>query len=78
MRHIYINLIFFVFVISTLAGCRSKAQEVSGSEVDQPTDSTFVNPVWDGADPWMVKKDGFYYYCYSENNGIKEIGRAHV
>jgi GH43 family beta-xylosidase len=30
----------------------------------------FTNPVWDGADPWMVKVDGDYYYCFSANNSI--------
>ncbi len=32
--------------------------------------STFQNPVWDGADPWMVKQGSDYVYCFSSNNGI--------
>jgi GH43 family beta-xylosidase len=31
---------------------------------------TFTNPVWDGADPWMVKAGETYYYCFSSNNAI--------
>ncbi len=31
---------------------------------------TFTNPVFDGADPWFIQKDGYYYYCYSAGNGI--------
>ncbi|HYQ57353.1 MAG TPA: glycoside hydrolase family 43 protein [Draconibacterium sp.] len=31
---------------------------------------TFANPVWDGADPWLVKQGDEYIYCYSANNGI--------
>jgi len=31
---------------------------------------TFTNPVWDGADPWMVKEGENYYYCFSANNAI--------
>lgn len=30
----------------------------------------FTNPVWDGADPWMVKEGEYYYYCFSANNAI--------
>ncbi len=33
--------------------------------------NTFTNPVWDGADPWMVKHNNEYVYCWSANNGIK-------
>jgi GH43 family beta-xylosidase len=32
---------------------------------------TFTNPVWDGADPWMVKEGENYYYCFSANNAIQ-------
>jgi len=32
--------------------------------------STFTNPVWDGADPWMVKHNNEYVYCWSANNSI--------
>ena len=32
---------------------------------------TFVNPILErGADPYVVKKDGKYYYCYSSGNGV--------
>ena len=31
---------------------------------------TFTNPVWDGADPWLVKQDSDYIYCYTQNNAI--------
>jgi GH43 family beta-xylosidase len=32
--------------------------------------TTFTNPVWNGADPWMVKHGDEYIYCYSANNSI--------
>lgn len=32
---------------------------------------TFTNPVWNGADPWMIKKGDNYYYCFSANNSIQ-------
>ena len=28
----------------------------------------FVNPIYEGADPWVVKKGPFYYLCQSEGN----------
>lgn len=32
--------------------------------------STFTNPVWDGADPWMTQQGTDYIYCYSSQNSI--------
>ena len=41
------------------------------SSQDQTAEAgTFTNPVWDGADPWMVKHQGNYVYCYSSRNAI--------
>ncbi len=31
---------------------------------------SFTNPVWNGADPWMVKQGDDYIYCWSANNSI--------
>jgi len=34
-------------------------------------EDTITNPVApNGNDPWIVQKDGFYYYCYSGKGGI--------
>lgn len=33
-------------------------------------DSTFTNPIADGADPWVNEKDGLYYSCGSAAGGI--------
>ena len=30
--------------------------------------ATFTNPIAPGADPWVVRHDGFYYWCASEND----------
>ena len=32
--------------------------------------STFVNPVWEGADPWLVKYNNEYISCLSVHNSI--------
>jgi GH43 family beta-xylosidase len=37
----------------------------------QAADQTFTNPVLDsGADPWVLQKDGFYYYMNSTGNSL--------
>jgi len=35
----------------------------------KPNES-FTNPVWNGADPWLVKQGSDYFYCYTQNNAI--------
>jgi GH43 family beta-xylosidase len=35
-----------------------------------PAQCTFTNPLAGGADPWVVKQDGSYYYIQSRDNGI--------
>jgi GH43 family beta-xylosidase len=37
---------------------------------DVEVKTTFANPVWNGADPWMVKQGDDYIYCFSGNNAI--------
>lgn len=69
MRFVFIEMVLLMFLSGHFVGCENKSAHSSGEE--SPVDSMFVNPVWDGADPWMVKKDSFYYYCYSESNSIK-------
>jgi GH43 family beta-xylosidase len=34
-------------------------------------DQVFTNPIADGADPWVIKKDGVYYSCSSGGGGIQ-------
>ncbi len=31
---------------------------------------TFTNPIRDGADPWVIQKEGVNYYCSTAGNGI--------
>ena len=42
------------------------------------TKTTFTNPVWDGADPWMVKQGEDYIYCWSANNSINVSRSAKI
>jgi GH43 family beta-xylosidase len=44
---------------------------------DSSVRTTFSNPVYDGADPWIIKKDKVYYSCFSSGNGIS-ISRSGI
>jgi len=35
-----------------------------------PAAKTFINPLVNGADPWVFKKDGFYYYSQTVGNRV--------
>ncbi len=65
-------LTFITFVLFTLGACGAK-EEPEYTEMKDPEYSTFANPVWNGADPWMFKKDSFYIYCHSINNDIHGV-----
>lgn len=36
----------------------------------RPTTCTFTNPLVSGADPWVIRQGGFYYYAQSRSDGI--------
>jgi GH43 family beta-xylosidase len=57
--------IYLIVLLLMVIGCKSnrKANE-------NKLNGTFCNPVWDGADPWMIKQGDRYYYCFSKNKGI--------
>ncbi len=59
------TLIFAMLVFVSFGRCREKepVQDITAK-------TTFTNPVWDGADPWMVKHNKNYIYCWSANNSI--------
>ena len=60
MKIVYLILFIFSFPI-----------QVQNHEFQQKKEETFTNPVWDGADPWMVKEGENYYYCFTANNAIQ-------
>lgn len=45
----------------TLADARHEIEMASA-------EPAFVNPVYEGADPWVIKQDGHYYLCRSEGD----------
>jgi GH43 family beta-xylosidase len=63
MKKPLISISLMLFLIN-IASCQEEKTGVI------PTVTTFTNPVWDGADPWMIKQRDDYIYCYSDNNSI--------
>jgi GH43 family beta-xylosidase len=61
-----INYLTILIVIMQLFS----SQPTVRAEGPESVKKTFSNPIFDGADPWFIKKDGYYYYCFSSNNGI--------
>lgn len=47
-----------------------KKDKGGSSPPPPPPPHTFVNPILNGADPWVIKKDSFYYYTQTLGNRI--------
>src|SRR5215207_8746350 len=66
MKHLFIFL--FVLLIGP-GGCKKKGS--TPDPTPPPTATTFTNPLLNsGPDPWIVKKDSFYYYTHTLGNRI--------
>jgi GH43 family beta-xylosidase len=59
------TLIFAMLTLVSFGRCSEK-----DPNQDIKVKPTFTNPVWDGADPWMMKQNDDYIYCFSFNNSI--------
>ncbi len=64
--------LFYVMVFFTF--CSKKVVD-TGSVTPPATPpvisaSTFVNPLMSGSDPWVIKKDSFYYYTQTSGNKV--------
>lgn len=45
-----------------------EASIANGAEPKAEAASLFTNPIAEGADPWVMRHDGLYYYCLSHAN----------
>ncbi|HYX35640.1 MAG TPA: family 43 glycosylhydrolase [Oligoflexus sp.] len=71
------------FMVWNVSGCRPKHHE---SENRNPSflpygppgpSAVFHNPVVEtGADPWVIHKDGFYYYCMTDGKTSISVAKA--
>jgi GH43 family beta-xylosidase len=65
-----INLLKSIVVIVLLSVSVSCSDNESKKVNESKEKTTFKNPLYDGADPWMIKHNNLYYTCYSEGNTI--------
>ena len=68
----FLLLLFLAVLISP--GCSKKITEpgIVSPPVLPPVNaaSTFVNPLMAGSDPWVIKKDSFYYYTQTSGDKV--------
>lgn len=62
------SLLLICFVIVSSACSEKTGKNVS--EIATSPDETFTNPIMRGADPWVITKDGFYYFIESRGGDI--------
>lgn len=61
-----------VFVLAGAANLPiSCSQSKSDPAPTPPAGKTFTNPLITGADPWIIKKDRYYYYTHTLGNRIE-------
>jgi len=68
-RWLQLGLVLICGGIFAACGMDTEAEE-GAAAVSEGSACTFTNPIADGADPWVVRKDGWYYMVESEDNGI--------
>ncbi|MGB8194855.1 MAG: glycoside hydrolase family 43 protein, partial [Chitinophagaceae bacterium] len=67
MKRLYI----FLFVLLVGPGSCKKKGDTPAPNPPAPPVTTFTNPLLNsGPDPWIVKKDSFYYYTHTLGNRI--------
>src|SRR4028118_2340102 len=67
------NFTLFFLLLSFIAApfCNKKTSDPTIVQPPVTTDSTFKNPLLSsGPDPWVFKKDSFYYYTHTLGNRI--------
>jgi GH43 family beta-xylosidase len=65
-RKVSINAVSF----EKQKGAKAPVLKVHPAITKTVTNAYFTNPVFDGADPWVIRKDSFYYWCASGRGGI--------
>ena len=64
----FIALALLLWNCSTTAVAPAKK---TGTQQKEAAEQFFTNPIADGADPWVIKKDGMYYSCSAGGGGIQ-------
>lgn len=68
----WISRVLVVLVLASAINLPiSCSQSKSDPEPNPPVTNKFTNPLLTGADPWIIKKDNFYYYSQTMGNRIE-------
>ena len=67
MKFCKIHVLSVVLLLLTVLVHGQRLERASEPNLSQ----TFTNPLWRGADPWIVKHNGMYYTCKSAAGGIE-------
>lgn len=72
MHRLFIRFVASTLLLTTAIGCRNSGTEVSRTNKSTTrTDTTFTNPLLkSGPDPWVFRKDGYYYYMHTVGNRL--------
>lgn len=70
-RRVLINKVIF----EKQKGSKLPVLKVLDEKIIPKTNAYFTNPLFSGADPWVIRQDSFYYWCASSNGGI-EVSRS--
>lgn len=60
------DLLFLFLIFLLTINCN--VQSSAGVQLEEPC--VFENPIGSGADPWVYKKDGYYYFSKSQGGGV--------
>lgn len=67
LKHLSVVLLLQAITACSMAQITPERPEQAKPAVEK----TFTNPLLNsGPDPWVIQKDGFYYYMHTEGNGI--------
>lgn len=60
-------VILCLLAFSFLSGCKKNGNSTPGNP---PAANTFINPVMNGSDPWIIQRGDTYYYTHTLGNRI--------
>jgi GH43 family beta-xylosidase len=75
----FVRLLLGIALGLVLCACGQDLPSADGSAVGPDTSScTFSNPIADGADPWVVRRNDWYYLVESTDGGISVYRSKHL
>jgi len=64
----YVGILRLLIVVWCLAHLVDLTPYGAGYTVDDLPKQTFTNPLWSGADPYVIFADGFYYFTFCDGD----------